>query len=134
MTCSGLGGLSVRQMVHVIGYITSCPGTGGIDPGNSSQFSCANIPPHGYNEARYCNPGMVRLQSLALTSYDRCVRASTYRRIEALLARNTSFVAFWWQRQQEALAVDMKGFGPNPRFRIVELLAVAPVMTNACCL
>ncbi|HEY8314980.1 MAG TPA: peptide ABC transporter substrate-binding protein [Candidatus Baltobacteraceae bacterium] len=90
------------------------PWYAGIDPDNSSQFTCANIPPHGYNEARYCNHEMEALQNRALTQYDRTARASAYRGIEALLARDRPLVAFWWQRQQEALAVNLKGFAPNP--------------------
>jgi peptide/nickel transport system substrate-binding protein len=90
------------------------PWYAGIDPDNSSQLTCANIPPHGYNEARYCNPAMEALQNRALTQYDRAARATAYRGIEALVARDNPIVPFWWQRQQEALSVDLKGFAPNP--------------------
>lgn len=90
------------------------PWYAGIDPDNSSQFSCANIPPNGYNEARYCNPQMEALQNRALTQYDRAARAQAYHGIEALLARDNPVLAFWWQRQQEALSVDLHGFAPNP--------------------
>jgi peptide/nickel transport system substrate-binding protein len=90
------------------------PWYGGMDADNSSQFSCANRPPNGYNEARYCNPEMERLQNVALTSYDPATRAAAYRGIEALVRRDNPLIIFWWQRQQEALGVDLKGFAPNP--------------------
>ena len=90
------------------------PWYAGIDPDDSSQFTCANIPPHGYNEARYCNPAMETLQNRALTQYARPARARAYRGIEALLARDNPVIVFWWQRQQEALGVNLKGFAPNP--------------------
>lgn len=90
------------------------PWYGGIDPDNSSQFSCANLPPHGYNEARYCSPEMERLQSVALASDDPAVRGAAYRAIEGLVRRDEPVIAFWWQRQQEALSVNLKGFTPNP--------------------
>src|SRR5579872_1896724 len=83
------------------------PWYAGIDPDNSSQFTCASIPPHGYNESRYCTPEMEALQSSALTHYDRATRTKAYHGIEALLARDHPLVAFWWQRQQEALSVDL---------------------------
>lgn len=94
--------------------ITIWPWYAGIDPDNSSQFTCANIPPNGYNEARYCNAEMERLQNRALSSSDRSVRTAAYHGIEALIARDNPIVPFWWQRQQEALSVDLKGFAPNP--------------------
>lgn len=94
--------------------LTIWPWYAGIDPDNSAQFSCASIPPHGYNEARYCSPQMERLQNQALTHYDRATRARAYHRIEALLAHDKPLLVFWWQRQQEALNVTLHGFAPNP--------------------
>lgn len=90
------------------------PWYAGIDPDNSSQFSCANMPPHGYNDARYCSPQMEALQNVALTRYEQPVRADAYRRIEALLARDNPILFFWWQRQQEAVSDGFKNFEPNP--------------------
>jgi ABC-type transport system substrate-binding protein len=54
------------------------------------------------------------LQNQALTHYDRQTRTAAYHGIEALLARDNPLVVFWWQRQQEALAVDLRNFTPNP--------------------
>lgn len=90
------------------------PWYAGIDPDNSSQFSCANLPPNGYNEARYCDPAMERLQATALTNYDRGVRAAAYHDIEVLVARDKPVIPFWWQRQLEAFSVNLHGFAPNP--------------------
>jgi peptide/nickel transport system substrate-binding protein len=90
------------------------PWYAGTDPDNSSQFACASIPPHGYNESRYCSPQMETLQSRALTHYDRATRTAAYHEIEAQLARDNPLLVFWWQRQQEALSVDLHSFTPNP--------------------
>ncbi|HMD02878.1 MAG TPA: hypothetical protein VKG44_07910, partial [Candidatus Baltobacteraceae bacterium] len=90
------------------------PWYGGIDPDNSSALGCANMPPYGYNVAHYCSPEMDALQARALASDERAVRAPAYHQIEALLRHDNPIVIFWWQRQQEALAVDLKGFAPNP--------------------
>lgn len=90
------------------------PWYAGIDPDNSSQFACANMPPHGYNDMRYCNPEMERLQKQALTHYDRRTRAAAYHAIEALVVRDNPIVPFWWQRQQQAISDRFKGFAPNP--------------------
>ncbi|HZY96419.1 MAG TPA: peptide ABC transporter substrate-binding protein [Candidatus Cybelea sp.] len=86
----------------------------GIDPDNSSEFTCDNFPPHGYNDPRYCNPAMDAAQVTALTHYDRPTRKRAYSRIESLLAVDNPIVFFWWQRQQEAISVDFHGFAPNP--------------------
>lgn len=90
------------------------PWYSGLDPDNSSEFSCAYMPPHGYNDSRYCNAQMEALQNRALTHYDRPARQQAYHQIESLLARDNPILFFWWQRQQEALAVDLHGFAPNP--------------------
>ena len=86
----------------------------GIDPDNSSQLTCDNFPPHGYNDPRYCSAAMDAAQAIALASYDRGTRKRAYSRVEHLLAADNPIIFFWWQRQQEAISVDFRGFAPNP--------------------
>ncbi|HLX26081.1 MAG TPA: peptide ABC transporter substrate-binding protein [Candidatus Cybelea sp.] len=86
----------------------------GIDPDNSSELTCNNFPPRGYNDPRYCNTAMDAAQAVALTHYDRPTRLRAYGTIEHLLAADNPIVYFWWQRQQEAISVDFRGFTPNP--------------------
>lgn len=86
----------------------------GIDPDDSSQLTCDNFPPHGYNDPRYCSRAMDTAQAAALTHYDRAARTRAYAAIESLLAADNPIVFFWWQRQQEAISVDFHGFAPNP--------------------
>lgn len=90
------------------------PWYAGIDPDDSSQFLCSTIAPAGYNSSRYCTREMDAAQHVALDRYDRAMRAVAYSRIERLLERDNPYVFIWWQRQQEALSVDFKGFAPNP--------------------
>jgi peptide/nickel transport system substrate-binding protein len=107
---AGMGGI-----VHGGNFdLALWPWYAGVDPDNSSQFTCAYMPPNGYNDARYCVPQMEALQDEALSRYDRPSRTKAYHQIEALLARDNPIVFFWWQRQQEALAQNVKGFSPNP--------------------
>jgi peptide/nickel transport system substrate-binding protein len=94
--------------------LTLAPWYAGIDPDDSSQFTCAMIPPGGYNTSRYCNPDMEAAQAKALDTYDQAMRAVAYGRIQHLLERDNPYVFFWWQRQLEAISVDFKGFKPNP--------------------
>ena len=86
----------------------------GIDPDNSSELTCNNFPPHGYNDPRYCSAAMDAAQAVALSHYDRATRRAAYSTIEHLLAGDNPILFFWWQRQQEAISVDFHGFDPNP--------------------
>ena len=107
---AGMGGIMHSGKFDLITY----PWYSGIDPDNSSQFMCENFPPGGYNDTRYCTPEMERAQVQALASYDRATRRRAYFKVEALLARDNPLVFLWWQRQQEPVSVDFKGFAPNP--------------------
>jgi ABC-type transport system substrate-binding protein len=86
----------------------------GVDPDDSTQFTCKNFPPSGYNYFRYCNPAMETLQQKALTSYDRPARKAAYDAIQALLARDNPGIFVYWMRQMEPISVDFQGFDPNP--------------------
>jgi peptide/nickel transport system substrate-binding protein len=86
----------------------------GIDPDDSSQFMCQNVPPGGYNYTRYCNKDMQAAQNAALTHYDRAERVAAYYQTQRLLARDNPQIFFWWRRQMEPISVDFRGFDPNP--------------------
>ncbi len=86
----------------------------GVDPDNSSQLTCNNFPPHGYNDTRYCSAAMDAAQAQALNHYDRPTRTAAYAKIEHLLSVDNPAIFLWWQRQPEALSVDFHGFDPNP--------------------
>ncbi|MBV8284380.1 MAG: peptide ABC transporter substrate-binding protein [Candidatus Eremiobacteraeota bacterium] len=94
--------------------MTLAPWYAGIDPDDSSQFLCATQPPNGYNTSRYCNADMEAEQRSALASYDIPARKAAYSKVQHLLARDNPYIFFWWQRQQEAISNDFKGFAPNP--------------------
>jgi peptide/nickel transport system substrate-binding protein len=86
----------------------------GIDPDDSTQLTCENFPPGGYNYSRYCSQEMQRLQQIALTHYDRPSRQAAYFAIQQLLARDNPAIFTYWLRQMEPVSVDFKGFDPNP--------------------
>jgi peptide/nickel transport system substrate-binding protein len=86
----------------------------GIDPDDSSQLTCDNFPPHGYNDPRYCSVAMDAAQAGALSHYDVARRKAAYAKVQRLLSVDNPMLFFWWQRQQEALSVDFHGFDPNP--------------------
>ncbi len=86
----------------------------GIDPDDSSQFTCKNFPPGGYNYPRYCSPAMEAAQHVALTRYRQSERKAAYDKIQQLLTDDVPEIFFWYERQQEPISVDFKGFAPNP--------------------
>ena len=85
----------------------------GSDPDDSTQLTCDQVAPKGFNWSRYCNRVMDAAQRAALAHYDRATRKRAYATIEELLARDAPFVYLWWPRQIEAVNTDLKGFRPN---------------------
>jgi peptide/nickel transport system substrate-binding protein len=86
----------------------------GIDPDDSAQFMCKNVPPRGYNYSRYCSPEMDAAETMALTHYDQATRKAAYAKTQALLARDVPEIFINWLSQMEPVSVDFKGFEPNP--------------------
>lgn len=86
----------------------------GIDPDDSTQFTCANLAPGGYNYSHYCNPDMEAAQKIALENYDRPTRKKAYFRIQELLYRDKPMLFLWYQRFMQPINVAFKGFAPNP--------------------
>ena len=85
----------------------------GADPDDSSQWTCAAIPPLGNNIARYCAPEMEAAQRLALSTFDRSVRKRAYARIQALLLRDAPAAFIYYQSLRYAYADDLQNFMPN---------------------
>lgn len=90
------------------------PWIAGIDPDDSAQFTCANIPPGGYNQAYFCDPAMDAAQKVALETYDRPGRIAAYARIGRALERGVPVDFLWWPKQIQAINPDLHGFDPNP--------------------
>ena len=86
----------------------------GTDPDDSSQLTCANVAPAGYNYSRYCNAEMDAAQKMALDNYDRPTRKKAYSEIQHLLARDIPEVYFYYLRTMQPVSENFKGFRPNP--------------------
>lgn len=86
----------------------------GVDPDDSSQYTCANMAPKGYNYSRYCNQDMEAAQKMALENYDQPTRKKAYFRIQALLHRDVPEIFTYYQRQLQPINPNFKGFAPNP--------------------
>ena len=86
----------------------------GIDPDQSSIFTCDAQPPNGNNETHYCTPQMDAAEKVAITHFDRTTRERAYADIETQLARDLPQIPIWWPRQIEPINPDFKHFTPNP--------------------
>ncbi|HEY1975624.1 MAG TPA: peptide ABC transporter substrate-binding protein [Candidatus Baltobacteraceae bacterium] len=89
------------------------PWISGADPDNSSQWTCAAIPPAGNNVSRYCSPEMDAAQRLALSTFDRATRAKAYATIESLLLRDAPAAFIYYRRTPYAHVPELQNFSPN---------------------
>ncbi|HXO16794.1 MAG TPA: peptide ABC transporter substrate-binding protein, partial [Candidatus Dormibacteraeota bacterium] len=85
----------------------------GSDPDDSSQWTCAMIPPAGNNVSRYCSPAMEAAQRLALSTFDRSVRKRAYAQIQSLLLRDAPAAFLYYQSLRYARVPDLQYFLPN---------------------
>ena len=86
----------------------------GIDPDDSSQFTCANVAPKGYNYSRYCSAQMDAAQQTALVNYDQPTRKKAYAQIQHLEAADMPEIFFYYLREMHPISVNFKGFRPSP--------------------
>jgi peptide/nickel transport system substrate-binding protein len=86
----------------------------GVDPDDSTQFTCSNIPPNGVNPSYLCDREMDAAQDLALQTYGQAGRKAAYVRIQRLLERDVPQDFLWWPKQIDAINPDLHGFAPNP--------------------
>lgn len=75
------------------------PFINGDDPDVTDQFFCANIPPHGYNKSRFCDPKLDTLLIAARQTYDRAARIKLYSRIQARLHDALPIVLLYQRRE-----------------------------------
>jgi len=85
----------------------------GADPDNSSQWTCAAVPPAGNNVARYCSTAMDAAQRLALSTFDRAVRARAYAQTQSLLLRDAPGAFVYYQSLRYAHIAALRNFAPN---------------------
>jgi peptide/nickel transport system substrate-binding protein len=86
----------------------------GVDPDDSTLFTCVNAAPHGYGYSRYCSAEMDAAQNMALQNYDLPTRKRAYARIQELLGRDVPAIIFYYERMMHPISENFKGFAPNP--------------------
>ena len=84
----------------------------GVDPDDSTLFVCSNIPPHGYNQFRFCNADVDAQERIALESNDQAVRKQAYAHIQEALVDQVPELTMWWVRQFDVVSDDLKNYKP----------------------
>ncbi|MEA2719881.1 MAG: peptide/nickel transport system substrate-binding protein [Candidatus Eremiobacteraeota bacterium] len=75
------------------------PFVNGDDPDTTDQFSCATVPPHGYNKSRLCDPRVDALLARGQRTYDLAQRKAVYRQLQTRL-HDQMPVALLYQRPE----------------------------------
>jgi len=75
------------------------PFVNGDDPDTTDQFSCAAVPPHGYNKSRLCDPRVDGLLAQGQRTYDLAQRKAVYRQLQTIL-HEAMPIALLYQRPE----------------------------------
>jgi peptide/nickel transport system substrate-binding protein len=81
----------------------------GDDPDTTDQFACANVPPHGYNKSRICDPRIDALLRQGLATYDPARRIAAYRSLQAVLYDRLPIALIYRRAQVNAFSDRLEG-------------------------
>jgi len=84
----------------------------GVDPDDSTLWMCDQIPPHGQNTSRFCDPQLDAAERVALGSNDRAVRKKAYDQIQSILAARVPMIVTWFTRRIAVTNTDLKNYRP----------------------
>jgi peptide/nickel transport system substrate-binding protein len=84
----------------------------GVDPDDSTNFTCDQIPPNGQNSYRFCSRDLDAQEQIALTSFEQEVRKKAYWRIQEILVDQLPMVTMWFQRRFDVVSDDLKHYKP----------------------
>ena len=84
----------------------------GIDPDDSTTLMCDQIPPHGQNILRFCDPAVDADERIALGHYDRPTRKAAYARVQQRLVDELPWLTMWFFRRFDIVSDDVKNYRP----------------------
>jgi len=84
----------------------------GIDPDDSTNFMCDQIPPAGQNVFRFCNAELDAQERIATTSFDRDVRKKAYARIQQIIVDQVPMLTLWFARRFDIANDDLQNYKP----------------------
>lgn len=85
------------------------PFVNGDDPDTTDQFACANVPPHGYNKSRICDPRIDALLREGQRTFDMRKRVAAYRQLQTLLYRQLPIVLIYSRNEVDVFTDRLRG-------------------------
>ncbi len=85
------------------------PFVNGNDPDTTDQFACANVPPHGYNKSRICDPAIDALLEAGKSTYDVAQRKAIYAQLERRLYDELPIALLYQRREIDAFTQRLHG-------------------------
>ncbi len=90
------------------------------DPDDATPFVCRNLPPHGFNYSRHCDPAFDAAEAVATATYDPAARKHAYLTVERLLAQDAPWAFVWWPLLPQIYDTDFKGYEVRPGFQSLD--------------
>ncbi len=85
------------------------PFVNGDDPDTTDQFSCATVPPRGYNKSRFCDPRADALLAEGQRTYDVARRKAVYARLQRILHDEMPIALLYQRPEIDTFADDVRG-------------------------
>jgi peptide/nickel transport system substrate-binding protein len=87
----------------------------GLDPDPSSYLACDQVPPDGFNFARYCDPQVDLALHRALATYERSRRKPYYSFIQRQLIADVPYVFLWQPSEIDVIPDTLRGYEPSAK-------------------
>jgi peptide/nickel transport system substrate-binding protein len=85
------------------------PFVNGDDPDTTDQFSCATVPPRGYNKSRICDPRLDALLAAGQRTYDLARRKAIYAWVQALLHEEIPIALLYQRPELDTFTTRLRG-------------------------
>jgi peptide/nickel transport system substrate-binding protein len=86
----------------------------GVDPDNSSLYSCDQFPPKGQNDLFWCDPVLQQAENDALGTMNQAQRTADYRVISRELGQQAPTVFLFAERRVDVLPAEFQNFKASP--------------------
>ena len=81
----------------------------GDDPDTTDQFACGNVPPHGYNKSRICDPRIDALLAAGRSTFDLAKRKAIYAQLQRLLYQELPIILIYQRREIDTFTSRLHG-------------------------
>ena len=85
------------------------PFVNGDDPDTTDQFSCATVPPRGYNKSRICDPRLDALLAQGQRTYDIARRKAIYAQVQTLLHDEMPIALLYQRPELDTFTTRLRG-------------------------